>query len=207
MKKLILVTFAILTSFIGNTSQVNAQQTTIQLNPVASYQTSASAGITAAQGRYNIEVSSNSLPSTIPGGGSFYIVWATIPDGRADNLGTITNGNTLRTNLNEAPRQIFITAEKERFPEFVQGPRVSQSAEINATTLPALTATPVPTARPTGPVGVGGGGGTPSDVPETGLGGSLIFYTVTSALTGIGGGGLLYTYLNKRKGTSIKAKK
>lgn len=192
---------------IFSVSPAFAQQKIVPLAQVGSYQTTASVTITSSQGKYNIEITSSNLPASIPNGGSYYIVWATIPDGRADNLGTITNGTALKTTLSEAPKQIFITAEKERFPEFVQGPRISQSAEIPATDLPALTATPRPSVSPSGQ-GVGGGGGTtvgtPNDVSETGLGGGLIFYGLTTALAGIGSLGLASTYFKKNRNRNNK---
>ena len=202
MKKVVIaLVFALF--FTSSTNNTFAQQKTFQLNPVGNYETTANVKITPSQGRYNIEISTNNLPSSIPNNNNYYVAWATIPDGRADNLGTITNGATLNSNLNQAPRQFFITAEKERFPEFVQGPRITQSAQISSSELPDLTSTPQPTSTAS-PQGHGGGGGTPKDVPETGLGGSVIFYGATSTLVGLGSIGILTTYLKQRKQTTKK---
>lgn len=199
MKKALLLSAFTITLFV---TPIAFAQTTIDLTAVGNYQTRGSARITAEGSRYRVTARVENLPDQIPNNGRYYILWATIQDGRADNLGSITNNNEVSTTVAGTPKQIFVTAEKERFPEFVQGPRLTQSREIAPNELTAL-ATPSPT--PVRSPGVGGSGttptaspviGRPNDAPETGLGGSYVFYTIAAALIVFGSFGALMTLKN-----------
>lgn len=196
MKKALLLALLFTIATVSNA----AAQTSLELTPLTNYQAKGSARISADGTRYRITAKVESLPDQIPNGGRYYILWATIQDGRADNLGSITNNNEVSTTVAGTPKQVFITAEKERFPEFVQGPRITQTREIAATELTTLS-TPSPT--PIRSPGVGGSGtvGQPSDAPETGLGGMVIFNTVTAAMIVFGSFGAL---MNLKKSAMAK---
>jgi hypothetical protein len=173
-------------------ASVSAQSTTISITPTSeNYQIKGTFSITRSGDRYNLQGNISDLPATIPNNGKYYILWATIADGRADNLGTISNNSPINSTIIGKPTQIFITAERERFPEFVEGPRLAQSKQLtdaDFTNLTTATASPKPTREPTGQ---------PNDAPETGLGGSLFFYAFSLALTTIGSIGALRSLKNK----------
>jgi hypothetical protein len=180
----------ILTTPIKSTS---AQTPTISIAPTSeTYQIKGTFSILRSGDRYNIQGSISELPATIPNNGQYYILWATIADGRADNLGAISNNAPINSTIVGKPTQIFITAERERFPEFVEGPRLAQSkqlADSDFTILSNPSASPQSTTEPAGQ---------PNDAPETGLGGSLLFYAFSLGLTTIGSIGALRSFKNKR---------
>lgn len=190
ISSLTLITSLILATPITSTS---AQSTTISITPTSeTYQVKGTFSILRSGDRYNIQGNISDLPATIPNNGQYYILWATITDGRADNLGTISNNSPINSTIVGKPTQIFITAERERFPEFVEGPRLAQSkqlADTDFTNLTTATASPQSTTEPAGQ---------PNDAPETGLGGSILFYAFSLGLTTIGSIGALRSFKNKR---------
>jgi hypothetical protein len=139
------------------------------------------------------------LPTTLPSGGIYYLLWGLTTDGKADNLGPITNNSESKGNLSGRVTQFFITSEKERYPEFVTGPKVVQSDSIPESTFTSLgtvapTAKPTATAKATGTtVPVGG----PTGAPETGLGGAALFNGLIAGMFIIGVSGLVISLKNR----------
>jgi hypothetical protein len=137
------------------------------------------------------------LPSPLPGNGVYYLFWGLQTDGRANNLGPITNDSQITKTLTTQMTQFFITSEKERFPEFVSGPRIAQTDTIPVSIYtqfqsPAPTATPFgsPTARPSTFT-------SPTGAPETGLGGGVLYNIALFALGAFGVVGLTYSLAKK----------
>jgi hypothetical protein len=126
----------------------------------------------------------------------YYLLWGLTADGKADNLGPITNNSEVKGTLNQPVTQFFITSEKERYPEYVSGPRIAQTETIPSSTFSSSAPTASPSRSPvaTGSaVPVGG----PTGAPETGLGGSVIWNGMIISLGAIGVTGLALS-LKKR---------
>lgn len=139
------------------------------------------------------------LPSPLPNNGIYYLLWGLTPDGKADNLGPITNNSEVKGNLNGRMTQFFITSEKERYPEFVTVPKIVQTDSIpestfntpTNTTSPSPSTSSFPSGSNTPPVGG------PTGAPETGLGGSALFSGLIAGLLVIGTSGLVMSIKNR----------
>ncbi len=139
------------------------------------------------------------LPTTLPNSGIYYLLWGLTPEGKADNLGPITNNSESKGTLNQRVTQFFISSEKERYPEFVNGPKIVQTDSIPESTFTKTLGTVSPTAsatpRPSGSNVPAVGG--PTGAPETGLGGSTLFNGIIAGLFVIGVSGLIISVRNK----------
>ncbi|MDQ3239130.1 MAG: hypothetical protein M3P33_01265 [bacterium] len=146
---------------------------------------------------YSVSAVVKNLPSSLPGNGVYYIFWALQTDGKANNLGPITNDSQITKTLPTKVSQFFITSEKERYPEYVNGPRIAQTDTIPESIYSNLV-TPAPVAsssallspRPTSFT-------TPVGAPETGLGGGLLFQIITVSIGALGASGLTYSLAKK----------
>ena len=189
-----LLTFALISSFW--VVSASAQSNSFDLKKAADqYKSSGTVSITKAGTKVSYSIVVKDLPSPLPNAGVYYLVWALTPEGKAANLGPITNNSELVGTFTTKANQIFISSEKERFPEYVQGPRIVQTDTIPATVFDTMTtSTPTPKAVATdSAVPIGG----PTGAPETGFGGSILINGVLISLSGIGGVGLLLSLRNK----------
>jgi hypothetical protein len=204
MKKIFTTILSVLVALSFLPSTVTAQQSSFDLKK-ASNQYNATGTVTVSKNGTVFTYSAvvKDLPSTLPANGLYYLLWGLTVDGRADNLGPITNSSENRGNLNGRITQFFITSEKERFPEFVTGPRIAQTDAIAESVFVGIASpTPQTSASPTSKssaspsiVPVGG----PVGAPETGLGGALLFNGLIYTLGGIGFTGLGISLFKKNK--------
>lgn len=195
MKKILFTIISVLVALSILSPSASAQQNSFDLKK-ASTQYSASGTITVSKNGSTFTYSAvvKDLPSTLPANGLYYLLWGLTVDGRADNLGPITNSSENRGNLNGRITQFFITSEKERFPEFVTGPRIAQTDAIAESIFTGIASpTPQASVSPSAKssvspsvIPVGG----PVGAPETGLGGALLFNGLIYSLGGIGFTGL-----------------
>lgn len=204
MNKLILTTFLVLFGVIAIVSPSYAQQTSFDLKKASNqYTASGTVSISRNGSQYTYSAVVKDLPSTLPANGVYYILWGLNSQGKADNLGPITNSAENRGNLNGRITQFFITSEKERLPEYVSGPRIVQTDTIPESAFAGLSsATPKPSstalasATPIGSVIPVGG---PAGAPETGLGGAVLFNGIIYSLGSIGFTGLGLSVYNRLK--------
>lgn len=200
MNKLITALFSTLLITIFLVQNVSAQTNSFDLKKTSDqYKTSGTLSLTRSGNTMKYSIVVKDLPTQLPGNGVYYLTWALTPEGRASNLGPITNNSELTGTLGFKATQFFITSEKDRYPEFVQGPRIAQTDTIPSTTYDGLTtASPAPSgsarasASPSTPP-IGG----PTGAPETGLGGAALFNAMILSLGGIGVFGLFLSLRNK----------
>ncbi len=194
---------------LAATLMLTTLATTAQAAPVSydlkktsnNYKAFGTVSIDRVNNSYTFSAVVKDLPSPLPNGGIYYLLWALTPDGKADNLGPITNNSEAKGNLNTRATQFFISSEKERYPEFVNGPKIVQTDSIPesvfTTTLGTVSPTPTTTATPrpsgTNVPAVGG----PTGAPETGLGGSALFNGLIAGMFVIGVSGLIVSVRNK----------
>lgn len=198
MLRTIFAIFLIL--IVGSTFSISAfaQTSSFDLKKTSDqYKASGTVSLTKSGTKIDLSLVAKDLPNTLPGGGVYYLAWALTPEGRADNLGTVTNNSELKVTMKVKATQIFVTSEKERYPEFVQGPRIVQTDNIPQNIFDSIT-TPAPTSsvKPltsTSPVPIGG----PTGAPETGLGGSVLTNGAIISLGGIGITGLFLSLRNR----------
>jgi hypothetical protein len=148
---------------------------------------------------YTVTAVVKNLPSPLPASGVYYLFWGLQPDGRAFNLGPITNDSQINKSITSKMAQFFITSEKERFPEYVNGPRIAQTDTIPESIYTNLTSpTPTPsgiviaTPRPSSY-------STPTGAPETGLGGGVIWQLMIAGLGVFGLTGLTYSIAKRHR--------
>jgi hypothetical protein len=175
VKKLISIALA-LASYVVFAIPAYAQSNSYTLKATSStYKAFGTVSISRSGSQYSYSAVVKDLPSTLPSGGVYYLLWGLTPDGKADNLGPITNNSENKGNLNQRVSQFFITSEKERYPEYVSGPKVVQTETIPESAFTGLTsASPAAssTIRPSSSsVPVGG----PTGAPETGFGGAMLW--------------------------------
>ncbi len=187
--------------FFGLSSPVEAQSTSYSLKKLGNYTVNGTISLTKANNLVDYSAKVTELPDQIPSNGTNYLLWGLTPDGKADNLGPISNSVEKAGTLKEKVTQFFITAEKDRFPDFVNGPRLAQSDTINqdifkSFVTPSPLATSTPTTAPTASAPPIGG---PTGAPETGLGGAQLWNAIIISLGGIGATGLILTIKNKLK--------
>ncbi len=214
MKKTAFITAITLILMGASLQNSFAQQTSYDLKKASNqYNVSGTVSIAKSGTAFNYTAVAKDLPATLPANGVYYIIWALTVDGKADNLGTITNSAESRGTLGGRITQFFITSEKERFPEYVTGPRIAQTDTIpesvfagitsqSPTASPRSTITPRPRASSSVVVPVGG----PTGAPETGLGGALLFNGLIYSLGALGFTGVGYSFYNKKKKSKKSSK-
>jgi len=211
MKRLIAILLTTILLVGLGSKQVSAQQNSYDLKKASNqYNVSGTLSINKNGSQFTYSSVVKDLPSPLPANGLYYILWGLRSDGKADNLGPITNSSENRGNLNLRMTQFFITSEKERYPEYVSGPRIVQTDTIPEGIFAGITvsspspgtsatASPLSSASPkASTVPVGG----PTGAPETGLGGALLFNGLIYSLGGIGFTGMgisIYNRIKKKK--------
>lgn len=191
-----------------STTYTFAQQSSYDLKKASNqYNASGTLSINKNGSQYTYSTVAKDLPTPLPANGLYYILWGLRPDGKADNLGPITNSSENRGTLNSRMTQFFITSERERYPEYVSGPRILQTDTIpegvfagivpsSASPSPLASSSPGATASPRASVVPVGG---PTDAPETGFGGAILFNSLIYSLGGIGFTGMGLSIYNRIK--------
>ncbi|MDQ3098513.1 MAG: hypothetical protein M3Q44_02095 [bacterium] len=194
----LLVAVLFLTSYISTAS---AAPVSFDLKKTSNtYNAFGTVSIDRVNNTYTFSAVVKDLPTALPNGGIYYLLWGLTAEGKADNLGPITNNSESKGNLNGRVAQFFITSEKERYPEFVSGPKIVQTDSIPAKTFTTTLGAVKPTARATGSPLASGSSvpvGGPTGAPETGLGGATLFNGLLAGLFIIGISGLIVSVKNR----------
>jgi hypothetical protein len=200
MAKRLIVTILAIIIYSSLPSSTYAQQTSFTLNKASNqYTTFGTVSLTKSGETYTYSAVVKDLPTTLPNGGIYYILWGLTKDGKADNLKAITNNSEVKGTLNQPVTQFFITSEKERVPEYVIGTRIAQTDTIPASTFTTTTPTSTPSISPKASAsGIPVGG--PTGAPETGLGGSTLWNGMIISLGAIGFTGLSLSLKKKLLG-------
>jgi hypothetical protein len=195
---LTIITALFLTTYVDT---VNAAPVSFDLKKTSNtYTAFGTVSVDRVNNAYTFSAVVKDLPTTLPNGGIYYLLWGLTAEGKADNLGPITNNSETKGTLSGRVTQFFITSEKERYPEFVTGAKIVQTDSIPATTFTTTlgTVSPTPstsaTVRPSGSVIPVGG---PTGAPETGLGGATLFNGLIAGLFIIGVSGAIISVKNR----------